>query len=902
MKALPRARLATFLVAVALFAAALPWGQCLRAQDTEPFRPVLEHLLARLASKPLSDWYQPAPGDSTVSATRFGHAIDKAKRRGDAAGCLRLDLRCLAAHGTGDDFPRRLWEAAADADWAERKFGTAVVDPGVCATLLSLCDELPAGQKYFLEGRFLRAKRFARSGDAAGEQAILGQIVATPNLPFDFLAPACKMLGESLEASGDYRGAVDTYDLLEGAADRYSAAADCLLRAVLLNLRLGNDDEAARLLRILQQAPPEVIQGAAGATQIREMVALVETGQSARLSLGPRTSPFGAQAVARTDSAAVARWIKSGFPAWFTYAEEDSQEANRPQNPAVAQHRPVAELNPAEQIKLLLLAAEDAASPIERRHDSFREAVRRLLKTAPDYRRFDALAASVIDNRDIDQGTRMLTLESALAILAQEERREEYGSWRNNPLTRTFPSEFQAKLAVLDREAVLDRASPREILRAADQIRSRPMTSFDELTMGDLLGFLLRLGELQAAEVLASTLPTWPLDAGASQRADAIKAEFARQIQQARSLDPVHEALASALRARFPESPRELPEAYRDLRLDAGMPFVGEDATFQACRYLVETRQFSRVDLQFWSTLLRSLPRDGRQAGAVADLLRSGLGAADGDGIRAQLIALFFTSVDVDNADVRNAVEAEFAPYRGPAGFPQSAFAIRVYEVQRDLRLGRRIDLASAFADLDDPRSRAVRIAEGMRICLLDGDRDSLQQTLDRVDPEHLLGPGLITLTIPAYRLLGRDPGMAMEAARSELRNAVLDSWLQHDESSGNRALDLALAIGDSGALPAGWVREMETGIGDPLFQGRVRVVEAYLDGNWTRLEAEASWLNREYPTSYSYYWYRGLALHNLGRDREAAAALAIYTRHAHDELDYPRAVALLRTIGQLPP
>ena len=275
-------------------------------------RPILEHFLASLSAKPLSDWYQPVAGDSKVSIKGFQRAIDKARRQGDAAGCLRLSLRSLATHGTGGDFPRRLWEAAGNADWAERKYGPRVVEPGVCSALLSLCDELPHRQAYFLEGRFLRAKRLARTCSRSGEQEILNQVIATPGLPFDFLAPACRMLGESLEATGDYRGALDSFDLMEAAADRYSEAADCLLEAALINLRLGNDDEAARLVRILQQAPPEVIRGAAGAAQIRELVGLIDTGQAARLSLVRRANPIGAQYAAQSDpGTAVARWIKS---------------------------------------------------------------------------------------------------------------------------------------------------------------------------------------------------------------------------------------------------------------------------------------------------------------------------------------------------------------------------------------------------------------------------------------------------------------------------------------------------------------------------------------------------------------------------------------------------------------
>lgn len=894
------ARTAAVLAASSLLA---PGGWPAESTELRPsgdpaegaFGPILDHLRAGVSERPLQDWCSPLSTDRELSLGRFRRAIEKARRGGDAARCLRLDLRSLASHGAGEDFPERLWQAAADADWAERKFGRGVVDPAVCARLLSLCDELPPRHAYYIEGRFLLAKRLARAGDRAGEQEILGRIVATPNLPPDFVAPACRMLGASLEASGDYRGALDTYDLEEAAADRYSAAADCMLGAVLINLRLGNDDEAARLLRILQQAPPEVVRGADGASRIRELVALVATGQTPQLGLVRSARPIDGEPSAPSDApAAIARWIRSISLGWYDYAGPYSLDAASPQNPALAPGHPEALLKPAEQIKRLLLAAQDGGTPEERRRESLREAVRRILNSASDYPRFNAIAASVIDNQDFDPETRRLTLESALAILAEAGRRLDYDSWRRDPLAKTFNAAFQGELSILDREAALDRTSAASILELAGDIRAEPMTTFGELTMGDLLGFLLRLGDLDAARKLASTVPSWPLYAGASLAIDSVRSDYEARIRQVDAFEPVHTALAAAVRARYPAAPAELPPEYRDLRLDAGLPARAPETTFQACRFLVETRQFDRGDLGFWGRFLQSLPAGADRPRAIAHLLRSGLGAATDDTLRSRVVALFFTSVDIDDPGVRGAVEAELAPYRDPARFPQSAFAIRLYEVQRDLRLGNPVAIESAFSDLDDPRGRFFQIEMGIRHYTQTGDREALRRTLSGLDSARLLSPGLVARTIPAYAVLGRDRRIALEAARRALRDAVLDSWLQHDEVSGNAALDLALAIDDPGALPPGWVWEMGTGPGDPLFQGRVQVVAAYLRRDWTQLEADARELNRAYPTSYSYYWYRGLALQMLGRSGEAAAALTTYTLHAHDELEYPRAVAFL--------
>ena len=793
-----------------------------------------------------------------------------------------------------------LWETAGYADWLERK-QPGSIDFRVCDSLLDLCDGLPEGGKYAVEGKFLRAKRLARSGDAKREQDVLGGIVSIPRLPETYLAPACKMLGASLEASGDYRGALETYELLESDAERFSSAADCLMSAVLIDLRLGNNDEAVRLIRILQGAPAAVIQGATSAARIREFVDLVKTGRVPNLRPAPEHSPLVAGfSPSPPPDDPMDRWIRNAGLPWFDYADPENLEDPRIKDLEAVLERPDAVFKPAEQIKLLLLAARDPRRSAERRRQSFREAVRRLLEDAPDYRTLDAIASAVVNDAGLDEDTRVQTLKTALAILAEAGRRGDYWTWRRHPVAAAFGPDFQGKLSLLDKEADVDRGSAAAILALADSIAAKPMSPFAVLTMRDLLGFLLRLGDVRSAGSLASAMPSWNLEPEAAGGADAEQAEFLRLVRSAASVNPVHEALAAGLRSLYPAAPDGLPGDYADLRLDLGVPARAPEVTFQACRHLVEVRAFYRGDLRFWGTVLRSLPIGSERAAAAGDLLRESLRAAPDDELRSELIVLFFTSVDIDDPGVRSAIESAWAPYRQPAGCPNCYFVIRLYEIHRDLRLGLPVALEAAFSDLGDPRVEIVRQRTCLRSYTQAGDRGALRRTVDGMDAGRLLSPAFLTVSIPAYELLGdgQELAMATGAARRALREAVLDSWIRHDEEAGSTALDLALAVGDEAALPPGWILEMGSGPGSPLFQGRVRLVQAFLASDWTRVEGEAASINRDYPSNYSFFWYRGLALHHLGRDGEAAAALRIYTQHARDEPEYPRAVALLASLG----
>jgi hypothetical protein len=104
--------------------------------------------------------------------------------------------------------------------------------------------------------------------------------------------------------------------------------------------------------------------------------------------------------------------------------------------------------------------------------------------------------------------------------------------------------------------------------------------------------------------------------------------------------------------------------------------------------------------------------------------------------------------------------------------------------------------------------------------------------------------------------------------------------------------------LGDSSGLPAAWVADMSNLSGNPMFRIEVIMDKAWLDGDWTSVEKQAALLNRDFPTHYHYFWSRGFALAKLGRKNEAIAALLNYTRYSKDELEYPKAVELLKTLS----
>jgi hypothetical protein len=510
----------------------------------------------------------------------------------------------------------------------------------------------------------------------------------------------------------------------------------------------------------------------------------------------------------------------------------------------------------------------------------------------------EGLAATVINDPSFDPQTRLGLLWNVLTVLARDARKADYDLWRGNELCREFSTEFKARLGWLDREAALDRASPKEVLALADELGSKELTASGALGMQDCLDFLLRTGAIAEAAALGKEAETWKFSSEAAPSEEAVRREFAREVRIAALINPIHEALASAALSQFPNVPESLPIDYINLRIESHLPARSPEATFKACQKLIADKRFERNDFQFWGTFLQALPGgSARQAGVM---VHAGLAAAASDDLRSQLIVLFFSSLDVDDDAVRAELEQEFAPYRQPTDSPLSYMMIRLYEIHRDLRLGKPSDLETAFLDLKDSRVKIVKQRACLRYYTQRRDREALQKTVDEIDAAQLLSPGFLAQSVPALEFLGRDADLkaAREAAARLLKEDILECWTRGDESAGENALDLALVLHDKSALPRAWVYGMEYAAGNPVFQGRVLLTAAYLDSDWTQLARRAAALTRSYPSRYSFYWYLALALHNLGRDGEAAKALGPYIEHAKDEPEYPQAVELARSLG----
>jgi hypothetical protein len=733
-------------------------------------------------------------------------------------------------------------------------------------------------RQMFLAANYLNA----RQPDEALRVAALFLAAAAADEP---LAPAVHQIRglAALDAGRDYAAALAD---LESDLIRRPDLQRAMTVGVVADLyhRLGRDDDARRLLG--RELGNPTLAHDPGRGDLARRLARLTPGTAAPANPGSPADP--------TDA-----WITAVGLDWLGYTAPASlAEAGLPSLDRALKDAG-SYFPPAGQIKFLLLASREPSLTAAQRQGALGEACVRIVLSARTLGRLDQVARPVVDSPAFADEVRLRVLWTVLAELAENGHPGAYNSWRKDPLCAGFSADFQHQLAVLDQQAALDRGASDKILDWAEHLGAHDLDFAGLQTMGDLFGLLLQDGDLGRAGELATEAQGWRVEAGLADALASLQLDFRRRLRQAQALEPIHMAMKGVLGASY-RAPAALPPEFRDQLAPGTLAPHAPGPTFQAALYLAATNQFDRRDLGFWQTVLGSLPLDPRGSEAAAALLGAGLAATADDALRAELIIRFISSADIDNPEVRAGLERVCAPFRRPAEGPQCYLAIRLYEIQRDLRLGKPYVPEVAFQDLSDPRVPIVRARDSLHYYLRVGDLAALRRVVSSIDSSALIGPGLVADAIPALAALGETDELAAarDAARRLLRRDIAESWSSGDAGAAASALDLALALHEPGTLPAGWVRDLGSDLPGGLVAGRVRLVAAFLRADWSGVLAAAVALNRDFPNRYSFYWYRGLALHRLGRDGEAAAPLAIFLAHAKDDSDYPEAAELLGKLG----
>ncbi|HWA28313.1 MAG TPA: DUF3857 domain-containing protein [Lacunisphaera sp.] len=647
-----------------------------------------------------------------------------------------------------------------------------------------------------------------------------------------------------------------------------------------LHHRLGHEAEERDLLK-RELANPVIVADAAGTRSLQARLdQLVGERELARESL---------------------RWRDAVGVPWYDFAEPASLADPRLRNLNAVLEQPDKHFLPAEKVKLYLLVAQDPLLPLAQRQAAVRSAASTLLMSVPTWTRFNQVTASVVDNPTFDLEMRVNTLWLALVYSASLHRPDVYRRWRSHPLYERFNEALQMNVTVLDQWIEHDPTSANSLLNLGTKFAATDVTNFRAFVLTDVFAAIIDLGDLAAAEkflALMAEIKTAPDFEGSLQTR---RLELARQLRVARLTGRVHDRLVELMRHRYPALADKLPDVYADLRIGPQLPVCSPAETLQACLYLINSRQFSRKNFEFWGTLVRNLPRNPETDAFACDLMAAAMGAAETDELKSELVEEFSGNLDLDRPPVAAAVRNILSAVIDPGLYPDASLRAKTVEVELARRVGTLTDVDAFFAGLTHPGIPFLKQSINLRVLTQRKDLPALARVVDGLSADLLLSPTFVQDTLPALTLLGRneEAQLARTVARSELRKLVAQSWLDANGRSIPRIGALSALLHEPELVPQAWADELGRSLTDPFARLQVRLIAAAARDDWRTMAAASAGLNREYPTHYHFYWWRGLAEARLGNKAEARQALEVYTQYSKDEREYPAALALLKELGK---
>lgn len=395
-------------------------------------------------------------------------------------------------------------------------------------------------------------------------------------------------------------------------------------------------------------------------------------------------------------------------------------------------------------------------------------------------------------------------------------------------------------------------------------------------------------------------LQTFSMDKSCMSKLPAVSLSLLRQLKAAEIWLPAYKALRAEVQRLLPPAALQKPPSLDDIRNPYDNDMI-EQADAQSIRlYRLAHSQVPPGDLLFWHEMAFGCAASGMKQDARLMLAKSLVDAPQSDAGKAAAVPIAFLTIDVDAPAERQALSQIISPYRDAKAWPLTSKVLRKMDIEIALRTGAPFDLNDA---LDAFSGDAGFNRDVFTVSALMSKRDiaGLRSELESLGTDELLRPQSIDQTIVACDVAGLtdEAALARQVGRTELQRAVLEAWQQPTSHSISHALRLSHILGDPDGLPRAWRDDMEQKVKDPLTLLKIQLEDAYLQKDWQKVAALAGQAIKSFPTFYFLYRFQGEALHHLGKDPEALAALEKYTSHSKDEVEYPQAMALIDSIKQ---
>jgi len=601
-------------------------------------------------------------------------------------------------------------------------------------------------------------------------------------------------------------------------------------------------------------------------------------------------------------STAVKQWLEQNKPEWFDFAKPKSiQDAAKNFDMEKVLTGYDYGLSKPEIFKLGVLTALGQTQPKSLRIRAFNRA----LKVASDglmgHDKARAFLDSVYKIDEFDIQIRTFAIWQSAIHAAKMRDLDGLKHYMNNPLFNSIEPRFIERVESFKAFAEIDASSPSELKSFSTKLLSSPLDITKMALIYKSLNLLMEMGDFDIAQEVFDSLTNARATPGADKSILSFRMDAFNLLKMLKSAYPTNQALRKIVFSKIDENSVEKPKEWDNLNEAEHIDRLDRNALENMRLYKLKTEITTLADNEFWRDIGRVLDKFEDRNDLRFEMVKQAiLNSRDDEGLSD---AVFFGSVIID-LDVAGQWERFFSlieEYKDKEKYPLTYMAVRFAEITKALRTGEKIDIESAFAEIDDPFMKEYSNELKLVYYIDKNNTELLKATLKDMTPKEIYDPRNIPTVLRAMELasMKKEAGPVKLVAISEIKHAILNSWSQWDWDAVRSVFELSKASDGAPLYPKEWLQYCLKMNNNDELEHRIILNDAELREDWEAALNSADAFLASNPTAYDYYQIKGLAEHNLGLKEKALASLNKFVEICHDNIERGESLKIIAEIQQ---
>lgn len=600
-------------------------------------------------------------------------------------------------------------------------------------------------------------------------------------------------------------------------------------------------------------------------------------------------------------SKTTATWIETHKPVWFDYTEPKSIENIPAARLQQLVQNPSSRYTPIEEIKFNFLVARDSDMSSEEKWEAFSSAVQLLSYQKQDYAELLQNYSTIYTNDSYTEVQQLYYSWVSLGIAATILDKGKMEPLLDHPSYDPKNPEVKDGLHAYKAFIKYDWSSATELLASYKELAELEFTHAHLLIVKKIFSALLDMGETDMAQSILKDAANWNFSTRIGTTNTSVRLELFKQHKMHKKNKAMNAAMIQYLHEKYTlDGSRERPPLLDRVHQDELPGWLSTDDQLEISLYLVDQKLCYNWQPHRWLDLCGHISQSGKSnIDLVFSLFDLWFEHATDDMERSWLPVYAPGIVDTDDTPTRERLFALLSERNAPKEYPLTDDTFNFLKTKLKLRLGEDVELDSALDNLNHPYATNSRPEIKLKHYLIRKNYVALKSLIDSMEVSQLEAPETLPLVLDALSALGMEDELEIltDHAVKTRDRSMIASWATLSLQDAIRAIRLTSCLGDPETIPVEWYNYLYAEHRNPRGKASLEVLFHELNQNWEQLAIAAQKHINDYPTFYHFYWERAIALHKLGKNTEAIEPLRVYIDHSKDEIEYPKAVELLKIL-----